>query len=51
MTQPLGRGAMAQLIPLGRLGIAAIRLSAAETGADFDTLEQWLQSSSPTPAP
>ncbi|MBM5816743.1 MAG: type II toxin-antitoxin system Phd/YefM family antitoxin [Cyanobacteria bacterium K_Offshore_surface_m2_239] len=36
---------------LGRLGIAAIRLTAAETGADLGTLEQWLQSSSPTPAP
>jgi len=35
---------------LGRLGIPAIRLSAAETKADLDTLEQWLQSSSPTPA-
>jgi hypothetical protein len=34
---------------LGRLGIAAIRLTAAETNADLDTLEQWLQSSSPTP--
>jgi predicted HTH domain antitoxin len=36
---------------LGRLGIPAIRLTAAETRADLDTLEQWLQSSSPTPAP
>jgi predicted HTH domain antitoxin len=36
---------------LGRLGIAAIRLTDAETRADLDTLEQWLQSSSPTPAP
>ena len=35
---------------LSRLGIAAIRLTAAETNADLDTLEQWLQSSSPTPA-
>ncbi|MFM7652773.1 MAG: UPF0175 family protein [Vulcanococcus sp.] len=35
---------------LGRLGIPAIRLSAAETRCDLDTLEQWLQSSSPTPA-
>ena len=35
---------------LGRLGIPAIRLSAAETRGDLDTLEQWLQSSSPTPA-
>ena len=31
------------------LGIAAIRLTAEETHADLDTLEQWLQSSSPTP--
>jgi predicted HTH domain antitoxin len=36
---------------LSRLGIPAIRLTAAETSADLDTLEQWLQSSSPTPAP
>ena len=36
---------------LSRLGIPAIRLTAAETRADPDTLEQWLQSSSPTPAP
>ena len=35
---------------LSRLGIPAIRLTAAETCADLDTLEQWLQSSSPTPA-
>jgi hypothetical protein len=35
---------------LSRLGIPAIRLSEAETNADPDTLEQWLQSSSPTPA-
>jgi len=35
---------------LGRLGIPAICLTAAETIADLDTLEQWLQSSSPTPA-
>ena len=35
---------------LSRLGIPAIRLTAAETNADLDTLEQWLQSSSPTPA-
>lgn len=35
---------------LGRLGIPAIRLTAAETHADLDTLELWLQSSSPTPA-
>jgi hypothetical protein len=34
---------------LGRLGIAAIRLTAAETNADLDTLEHWLQSSSSTP--
>jgi len=36
---------------LSRLGIPAIRLTAAETTTDLDTLEQWLQSSSPTPAP
>lgn len=36
---------------LGRLGIPAIRLSASETNTDLDTLEQWLQSSSPMPAP
>jgi hypothetical protein len=36
---------------LSRLGIEAIRLTAAETNADLDTLEQWLQSSSLTPAP
>jgi predicted HTH domain antitoxin len=36
---------------LGRLGIAAIRLTDAETRSDLDTLEQWLQSSSQTPAP
>jgi hypothetical protein len=36
---------------LGRLGIPAIRLTAAETRADLYTLEQWLQSSSPLPAP
>jgi predicted HTH domain antitoxin len=36
---------------LSRLGIPAIRLTAADTNADLDTLEQWLQSSSPTPAP
>ena len=35
---------------LSRLGIPAIRLTAAETNADLDTLEQWLQSSSPMPA-
>ena len=35
---------------LSRLGIPAIRLTAADTNADLDTLEQWLQSSSPTPA-
>lgn len=35
---------------LGRLGIPAIRLTAAETKADLNTLHQWLQSSSPTPA-
>jgi predicted HTH domain antitoxin len=36
---------------LSRLGIAAIRLTEAETRADLDTLEEWLQSSSATPAP
>ena len=36
---------------LGRLGIPAIRLSASETNTDLHTLEQWLQSSSPMPAP
>lgn len=35
---------------LGRLGIAAIRLTAAETNADLDTLEQWLQPLSAMPA-
>ena len=35
---------------LGRLGIPVIRLTASETNTDLDTLEQWLQSSSPTPA-
>lgn len=35
---------------LGRLGIPAIRLTAAETNADLDTLDAWLQSSSPPPA-
>ena len=34
---------------IGRLGIPAIRLTAAESNADLDTLEQLLQSSSPTP--
>jgi predicted HTH domain antitoxin len=34
---------------LSRLGIPAIRLTAAETNADLDTLDQWLQSSSPMP--
>jgi predicted HTH domain antitoxin len=34
---------------LSRLGIPAIRLTAAETNADLDTLDQWLQSSSQTP--
>jgi predicted HTH domain antitoxin len=34
---------------LSRLGIPAIRLTSAETNADLDTLEQWLQSSSPMP--
>ncbi len=36
---------------LGRLGIAAIRLSARETNTDLDILELWLQSSSPVPPP
>jgi hypothetical protein len=36
---------------LSRLGIPVIRLTEAETSADLDTLEQWLQSSSATPAP
>jgi hypothetical protein len=31
------------------LGIAAIRLTAEETHADLDTLDQWLQSSLPPP--
>jgi predicted HTH domain antitoxin len=35
---------------LSRLGIPVIRLTEAETNADLDTLEQWLQSSSATPA-
>jgi hypothetical protein len=35
---------------LSRLGIPVIRLSEAETNTDLDTLEQWLQSSSATPA-
>ena len=34
---------------LSRLGIPAIRLNTAETNAHLDTLEQWLQSSLPTP--
>jgi predicted HTH domain antitoxin len=34
---------------IGRLGIAATRLTAAETNADLDTLEQWLPSSLPPP--
>ena len=34
---------------LSRLGIPAIRLTSAETNADLDTLEQWLQLSSPMP--
>ena len=33
----------------GRLGIAASRLTAAETNAYLDNLVQWLPSSSPTP--
>jgi predicted HTH domain antitoxin len=36
---------------LSRLGIAAIRLTAAETEADLDTLEQWLHPSTATPVP
>ncbi|MEB3318562.1 MAG: UPF0175 family protein [Cyanobacteriota bacterium] len=36
---------------LSCLGIPAIRLTAAETHTDLDTLEQWLRSSSPTPGP
>jgi predicted HTH domain antitoxin len=39
------------IVHLSRLGIAAIRLTEVETRADLDTLEQWLQSSSATPAP
>jgi hypothetical protein len=39
------------IVHLSRLGIAAIRLTEAETRADLDTLEQWLPSSSATPAP
>lgn len=35
---------------LSRLGIPVIRLSADETKTDLDTLDQWLESSSPTPA-
>jgi predicted HTH domain antitoxin len=35
---------------LSRLGNPVIRLTEAETNADLDTLEQWLQSSSATPA-
>jgi len=35
---------------LGRLAIPSIRLTAEEANADLDTLEQWLKSSSPTPA-
>ncbi len=35
---------------LSRLGIPVIRLTEAETNADLDTLEQWLESSSVTPA-
>ena len=34
---------------LSRLGIPAIRLSAEETEADLDTLEQWLDSGSAMP--
>ena len=34
---------------LSRLGIPAIRLSAEETEADLDTLEQWLDSRSAMP--
>jgi PHD/YefM family antitoxin component YafN of YafNO toxin-antitoxin module len=39
------------VVVLNRDNPDAIRLTAAETRADLDTLEQWLQSSSPTPAP
>jgi predicted HTH domain antitoxin len=35
---------------LSRLGIPVIRLTEAETNADLDTLEHWLESSSVTPA-
>ena len=34
---------------LSRLGIPVIHLTEAETNADLDTLEQWLQASSATP--
>jgi len=37
-------------VSLVRATHVAIRLTAAETNADLDTLEPWLQSSSPTPA-
>jgi predicted HTH domain antitoxin len=43
-------GTSAFISHLSRLGIPVIRLSEAETNADLDTLEQWLQSSSATPA-
>ncbi|MCP9809838.1 type II toxin-antitoxin system Phd/YefM family antitoxin [Cyanobium sp. HWJ4-Hawea] len=35
---------------LSRLGIPAVRLNAAETKSDLDTLNQWPQSSSQMPA-
>lgn len=37
--------------PIGRVGIPAIRNTAADNHANLDTLEQWLQSPSPTPPP
>jgi PHD/YefM family antitoxin component YafN of YafNO toxin-antitoxin module len=39
------------VVVLNRDNPDAIRLTAAETHADLDTLKQWLASSSPTPAP
>jgi hypothetical protein len=45
-----GLGVSSFISHLSRLGIPAIRLTAVETNSDLDTLEQWLQSSSPTPA-
>ena len=44
-------GTAAFISHLSRLGIPVIRLTEAETSTDLDTLEQWLQSSSATPAP